>query len=269
MIVRKIGIKLFNRPISVWYFKEKDFINFGDELTPDIITRLFNRDVKRVDIEEADLFCVGSILEIAENKRNKTAYVWGSGYIQEGDKAKDSMGLTYRAVRGFLSRDRLPVRFGSIPVGDPGLLSNLIYNKKEKKSGKIGIVAHYVDEDSPYLDRAREMPEIYSIISVKSPPEQVALQITECRLILSSSLHGLIMSDSFGIPNIHTVFSDKVAGSGYKFKDYYSAIGKEYTTLNKSDLYDTKKLSLIEKLYTPIDNLQEIQTQLIQSFPFK
>ena len=48
-------------------------------------------------------------------------------------------------------------------------------------------------------------------------------QIAQCRCVLSSSLHGLIAADSFHIPNLHIVFSDRPLGDGYKFDDYYSA----------------------------------------------
>ena len=50
-------------------------------------------------------------------------------------------------------------------------------------------------------------------------------QIAECRFILSSSLHGLIIADSMGIPNLHVEFGDRLLGDGYKFDDYYSAYG--------------------------------------------
>jgi pyruvyltransferase len=57
----------------------------------------------------------------------------------------------------------------------------------------------------------------------------VLTEIAQCRCILSSSLHGLIAADSFHIPNLHIVFSDRPLGDGYKFDDYYSAYGVQHS----------------------------------------
>ena len=37
--------------------------------------------------------------------------------------------------------------------------------------------------------------------------------------------HGLIVADSFHVPNMHVVFDERLKGDGYKFDDYYSAYG--------------------------------------------
>ena len=47
-------------------------------------------------------------------------------------------------------------------------------------------------------------------------------------MVLSSSLHGLVAADSFGVPNRHIVLSHKPKGDGFKFDDYYSAYGVEH-----------------------------------------
>lgn len=49
-------------------------------------------------------------------------------------------------------------------------------------------------------------------------------------MILSSSLHGLVVSDAFGIPNQWLEFSDNVVGAGFKFRDYADGIGRTAMT---------------------------------------
>lgn len=264
---RRFAVQFLRSPIKVWYWRS-EIINFGDELTPDIIERLFKKKVVRVEVEDAELFAVGSILEVADRPRQKKAFVWGSGFIEAGEHI-DNPNLIYCAARGSSTRDRLPAKYKHIPLGDPGLLSNLMYKQSAEKTNKIGIIPHFVDIDNAALEKAKNMPDVYSIISVQSPPEDVARQITECRVILSSSLHGLIVADSFGIPNRHLPLSDKVHGGEYKFRDYYSAVGKEYTYFSKDDLYNTHAIDDIVRDYTPIENLAAIQHALMQSFPFK
>ena len=66
------------------------------------------------------------------------------------------------------------------------------------------------------------------LINVNDEPLEVIKQLAQCRTVISSSLHGLIVADSFGIPNMHVLFSDRPLGDGYKFDDYYSAYGVEH-----------------------------------------
>lgn len=56
-------------------------------------------------------------------------------------------------------------------------------------------------------------------------------EIVKCEFVLSSSLHGIIFADSFGIPNAHMNVSTRVMGGSYKFDDYVQAVNRTRTTL--------------------------------------
>jgi hypothetical protein len=126
-------------------------------------------------------------------------------------------------------------------------------------------------------DIIKKHPDIFKVISVAQPPEEVADQIKSCKLILSSSLHGLIVSDSLGVPNVHLMLSDNLKsphhlrGGEHKFRDYYSAIDKKYTNFNprSRDLLDKSEHNRLIEEYDPIGNLSEIQRKLIKAFPYR
>ena len=262
-----VRINIFKKPIKIWFFRELEFTNFGDELTVDIIERIFNKKSELTSVDAADLYAVGSIIEVIDHKKSKMSYVWGSGFIHKGGSVAND-NLVFKATRGYHSRRALPEKYQHIAIGDPGLLSSLIYKDTGMPTDSIGIIPHYVDSDDEILDRAKN-DKRYKIISVRDTPDDVIKQLTSCKMILSSSLHGLIVADSFGIPNMHMPISDKLTGGDYKFKDYYSSIDREYNQFSKKNLYDELELKKVIDSYAPIVNLEDIQNTLIKSFPFK
>lgn len=278
---RRLRVKLFGDPIIIYQYVFKDpyNINFGDELTKDILERLFNKKVQVYNdaAHKFDLIGVGSLINFFNGITDYKTYVWGSGLID--DKISEiNKNFIFKACRGESTRSHLPAKYQSIPMGDPGLLCNLIYKDDVQKTDKIGVIPHFRDEQSRFLnDVIKKHPEIFKIIPVGQPPEDVANQIRSCKLILSSSLHGLILSDSFGIPNTHLMLSDNLKspnhlrGGEYKFRDYYSAVGRKYSNFNprSSDLLDLKEYEKIIKKYRPISNLKDIQDRLIKAFPYR
>ena len=257
---RRKNIK--KRPIKTYWYK--NVTNFGDLITGDILKELFGYNIEWAPPEKCELICAGSILD---DNTKESAYVWGSGIIKDGPKIKKK--LNYRAVRGKLTLGRINVKGKQkVALGDPGLLVNLVYPVSGVKTGKIGVIPHYVDTEHPIIKKIKQ-DERFTIISVADPPQKNAETISQCKLILSSSLHGLIFADSFGVPNAHIQLSDKVVGGEYKFKDYCSAINKNYNKANLDKIMEEEYLNKIIRDYRPIDQLKTIQKELIKSFPFK
>lgn len=277
---RKFRIKFLGDPIVIYQFvfTEPDSMNFGDELTKDIIERHFNKKTEvhnEIDCR-FDMLGVGSLIHFFNDIVDYKTYVWGSGLI-DGEVKSINSNFIFKACRGEFTRDSLAGKYRAIPMGDPGLLCNLIYTNKVKKTDKIGIIPHLRDEDSHFLnDVIKKHPEVFKVIHVAQEPEKVADAIKSCRLVLSSSLHGLIVSDSFGVPNMHLMLSDNLKspnhlrGGEYKFRDYYSGIGAEYANFNprQKDLLDLSEYEEIIKNYKPLKNLEKLQKALIKSFPY-
>lgn len=77
-------------------------------------------------------------------------------------------------------------------------------------------------------------PNDILLIDVDRSANEVVHDIARCNMIASSSLHGLIVADSLGLPSIWLKLSDDVAGDGFKFHDYSSALDTEICAFTPS-----------------------------------
>ncbi len=124
------------------------------------------------------------------------------------------------ALRGPLTASLIGLN-GDIPFGDPGLfVSDMI---AAPKGGGVGIVPHHFDRNFLFFEAVRG-DERFNIIDVEDDWRTVAKQISESKVLISSSLHGLIAADAFRVPRQWIELSPLVAGNGFKFKDYAASI---------------------------------------------
>lgn len=265
-----IGRKRGMRMIPAYY---RDVPNMGDQLNPLIIGRLLGYGILPVSMGRAKIFAIGSYLGmLAESRGLRHVAVWGTGFISYGDaEPSPDLDVDYRAVRGELTKRRLERLFKrklDIPTGDPGLLSSMLLDRPEPKEYDLGIIPHFRERDDPRFAQLLKLAGRTRIIDVTQHPLAVVRQIASCRRILSSSLHGLIISDSLGIPNLHIKVTDRLMGDGFKFDDYYSAFGvaHEFVDLNAESI---ESLGVIDRRYriTP-EAVAAKQRQLLEAFPF-
>lgn len=193
-------------------------INFGDMLNPllfEYITGTKYEHVKDTTSGECVLM-IGSILNWAKSGN----IVWGTGIVNgKGDISRD---IDVRAVRGPLSRKYLLDKGVKCPeiYGDPAILLPDHFLPKVKKQYKLGIVPHVIDASHVSTNCSDILK-----IDLSKDPKDVIKNMLKCENIISSSLHGLIVADAYGIPSTWCEFSDKVIGNGFKFLDYYQSIG--------------------------------------------
>jgi hypothetical protein len=246
-------------PLRVYWWNELD--NFGDQITPDIVRALWHREVVWAPVESCEVLGAGSILGIAGGEGN---YVWGSGYIEDGQWFNPK--LRYLAVRGRLTRGRLPAKWQKLPLGDPGILASLVYPVSGKKSGKVGVLPHYVDAGLPLIKKLRR-DERFVVLDAHWSPTKVAEEIAQCRLVLSSSLHGLVFADSFGVPCARLRLSDKLTGGEFKFADYDSGVEKQTVVADAARVTDEAYLAELTAAYEPIPELRRKQKALARAWP--
>ena len=203
------------------------------------------RRLKWPEVKKPVVLAVGSRLE--DSRPNYK--VWGTGFLTPQGTCK---GGIFFAVRGKWSASRLvELGFPECEVyGDPALLLPLIYKasppilipehsssharvfspkKGSMKKIRIGIVPHMIDLHHPVVEEVRQkFPDEILVVDLVHYEKwtDVIDQICSCEVILSSSLHGLIVSDAYQVPNCWIELSGKLSGGHFKFHDYFSSVDR-------------------------------------------
>lgn len=174
------------------------------------------------------ILAVGSVISYM----NRYSTVWGSGMISEDALNGMSEVGDIRAIRGYMTKAALEAKFSlnlnDTPLGDPALLMPKFIEPSKNKLYSFGYVPHYVDKEHKLKNVVEALGGI--LIDVGLETKDFIEKLTSCEKIISSSMHGLILSDAYNIPNRRVILSDKIYGGNFKFKDYYS------TTINPEEL---------------------------------
>lgn len=208
----------------------RSLMNFGDCLQPDTLKHYGLLPVYVPTYAKADIVLAGSILQTIPE--NFGGYIVGTGGDCQEYRFPNAI---VRAVRGVLTRGNFPSdNRNGIALGDTGLLAPIIYpdytpHATNSKKHKLGVILHFVEYTTqlPALMEESMKGQDVVFINVLQHPRKVVKAITECECIVSSSLHGLIIADSFHIPNRWIINRETMPTDffEYKFHDYYSSLG--------------------------------------------
>lgn len=253
-------------PTLHWYRQER---NFGDELSPVVCARYLGGGIALPwgARRQADLLGIGSVVDAAllhepcafpkslsvalrrffNVRLKRPVRIWGSGLM--APVGRESGRTLFRRAEVFALRGRRTAaeleRLGvlSEPVckafGDPAILAPEFFPRVVASGRGTAFVPHVSLWTGGGIETfRREHPEI-RLIDPRRSPEAVIGDILTCDGIYSSSLHGLIVADAFGVPNAwirmrhpHLSADD----SDFKFLDYYSAFGESRRPFGLSDV---------------------------------
>jgi pyruvyltransferase len=186
--------------------------NLGDALSRTVLNG-YGYDVEWALPQEAEWVSIGSVLGWFHGF---TGVVFGSGRSGKNQPPIDLSRADVRALRGTLTRDL--VKGGDTAVlGDPALLVSDFM--KHDPQGYVAIVPHWQDQERMKV----QYPEAV-FVDVRQAPGEALPLIAGAERIISSSLHGLVLADAFGIPRQWEWF-DGVQSDGFKFRDYGSVVG--------------------------------------------
>ena len=280
-----------------------DKFNFGDDLSPYIINKLSGADVRyfrfassrintlkdfvnkiihgkttlavftefiRCFFAKNYIISIGSILQWYGSSR---CIVWGSGIINKTDHINRSRFL---AVRGEYTRARLKELGYDAPevIGDPALLTPLIYTPRSIKKFKLGIIPHITHYE--IIKRKFSSDDLKIIKLDGSDLEAIIEDIAACEYTISTSLHGLIISHAYNIKSLWFEYKAKpLPGNNVKFLDYFSSVKiKEY----KPFVFDINKKidpqEIISQILANDDinhsniDISSLQLRLLEVAPF-
>jgi hypothetical protein len=200
---------------AFWY---DGIANFGDALTPWLLRRAGIVAI-HARPKSAEFVGVGSILEMLP--ADFDGAIWGSGLLRDAPVALPNARIL--AVRGHMTADHVGAPTATA-LGDPGLLVSM-FMKRPRVRWRLGIVPHHMHEDDPIWQAIKaQAPSQTRVINVRRGPTAVLGEIAACDFVLSTSLHGLITADAFGIPAAWARREPDLWGGRFKFLDYESAV---------------------------------------------
>lgn len=251
--------------------------------------------------------CIGTLLD-GDNYKDKHTIIWGSGC--SGANRGLPTPQKVLAVRGPKSREYLLSQSIDCPevYGDPALLLPLVYQPQgwrshvssfkfkeddrvgapdikvielrnqelETKRYRLGIIPHVVDLHHPVIEEIREKHSDDILVIDLAHYERwtdVIDQICSCERILSSSLHGLIVSDAYQVPSCWIELSGKISGGYFKFVDYASSVDRDFSNPLRIEKFAdiANVLDYVDLHFSCADaeKVKELQQGLIKVAPFK
>lgn len=244
--------------------------NFGDYLSADVVEFVSGRKVEHASIRRADMIAIGSVL--GREKKAKTLgfprklHIWGTG---SGNPDDEFSGRHYfHAVRGRKCLGQILGGKGQPVLGDPGLLSSSLVNRPIAKRIRVGLIPHVNHRNSSLMAELLTRIPGAKVIDVFSPVKQVLAEIASCDFVLSTSLHGLIVADSYGVPN-QWLLTRRCPRWEYKFQDYYSSFGIDNPTpLTVDQILLDRSWTIDEALQRySRSGVDDMKQALVKAFP--
>ncbi|GAB4138424.1 MAG: hypothetical protein Fur0046_12970 [Cyanobacteria bacterium J069] len=280
------------------------YANLGDALSPVIVSALSGLPIvhQRFDSSTERLASVGTI---GHGLKNGSVHLWGTGI--DGKRHPFHRHLTYyerppnteftmHALRGPFSarvfeKQGIPV---SDVYGDPVMLLPGIMSPAPAKTHELGIIVH-ISELSELKDGAAvrgelgryhipdDLQDSVKIITTLTDASLAALEdrvreMTACKRILSTSLHGLVIAETYGIPcayfrpvgrgPVQVDLMDEQVFIDHRVRDYYCGMGLNtlaiYCRDRKRPTNWEKAIAAIDKIWQPVEWSPE---RLLEAFP--
>jgi len=208
-----------------------DYLNIGDALSAVMVALLSGRDIERIPSSSNSLrmACVGTI---GHGFAGGEVWFWGTGSSpwknpsaphneRQSFSGAGEKGFTVTATRGPVSEHLLTGRpEGTVGVyGDPVWLLPRFYAPVPVKKWKLGVIVHlseladrdaetHIKQELNRYNIPESLKNDIHLINTVTPISMTSIkdkidEILACERIVSTSLHGMVFAESYGIPCLH------------------------------------------------------------------
>ncbi|NJN88198.1 MAG: polysaccharide pyruvyl transferase family protein [Leptolyngbyaceae cyanobacterium SL_7_1] len=237
------------------------FANLGDALSPIIISTLSDLPSIHQNFHSRTTRLAG-VGTIAHHLKYGTVHLWGtgvsnakgfSGQLQREYGRRPDTQFYVHALRGPLGAEILRKQGITVPAvyGDPVWLLPSIIPPAHEKKYELGVIVH-ISELAERTDNSGakdaflryQIPEelkgdIKIITTLVKPTfdqiESKVKAITACKRIVSTSLHGLVIAETYRIPCLYfrtrgrgvflSQLDDDSEKLDFRIRDFYSGLG--------------------------------------------
>lgn len=251
---------------GIWYDRKS---NFGDAVGPWLVEKMTGKQVVNVrktretptKARGRATLLVGSIIQML-NRPNID--IWGSGLMrplspEQVTSFSRLRKIRVHAVRGTLTASELRDKLGwEVPevYGDPALLLPRLFPVRTR-GDHITVVPHLKHRAAL---RGRSSDQL-KVSDVREDLETVVEQIASAKACVSTSLHGIIVAQAYGVPWLWLNVTDSpVDGRDFKFDDFFSTIDESSVAkvdVPMSELADLNFSALAQEAALP-----ELRTDL-------
>lgn len=207
----------------------QDYLNLGDALSPVMVAAFAGLPVDRRPMasKSVRMSCVGTI---AHGFEGGDIVVWGTGMSEARRPGQAAAGkwapppdtrFTVAAARGPLTARILAAATGSVAThyGDPVAHLPRFFRPAGPKRHELGVILHLSELDGRALTAGpkatllryrvpAELADDIRLINTLTPVGAGGLEakleeILSCKRIVSTSLHGMVIAEAFGIPCLY------------------------------------------------------------------
>lgn len=251
--------------LNAWINYESEVNNVGDYLSLEIVKYVClykGLDFDKSIVKTKHLYGIGSILLGWQD-----VTVWGSGFGYdfsykwyfnfEGFLHRILHKTDIRAVRGPLTRqilNKMGIKCPEI-YGDPGVLLPLFYQPIKSKNREMEYIL------IPHYSKLGEYKGEEILGSFQKDWRAFIDKIVNSKLVVSSSLHGIIIAEAYGIPAL--MWYDTPANDLTKYKDWYLSTRRKSLPI----VYSIEEALEIRKEPLDLQIIKEMQDRLLDSFP--
>lgn len=233
-----------------WWQAPNGRINLGDEISPVVFSHNTGIAVVHAGISDCDGIAIGSVFnprQALRRKRSRALLVWGSGTLKPRSVHYNDLSVDLAALRGPKTAGEIE-GCPDIPFGDPGLFVPEIWPCNNTRETPVGIIPHFSMRGSSSVKQLRKTMDGAILIDLTVPDFADTFdRLSGCKLIISSSLHGLIFADAYGIPSLF--WNESGPANEWKYQDYFLGVGRtDYCSMDSANIVKVVEHGSVEDL---------------------